>query len=232
MTCSRGKASPDATTKLRLFADSGSYCQNPGCLESLFKTIGDKQIYIAEMAHVFSASDQGPRANQRLSEEARGSYENLILLCPTCHTIVDKAEEKYPDTIILKWKYSHREKIAELFRFTESPSRYLARETILPKLNENRAIFLRYGPETEEKFNPESGIPTIWCRKIRDIILPNNRYILRMLDANRKHLKDQEFETLEAFRQHVDDFEAYHLAVSDEHGSQFPIGMNQILGEY
>jgi hypothetical protein len=231
MTCSRGKASPDKTTQLRLFADSGGYCQNPKCLESLFKTIGDKQIHIAEMAHVFSASDKGPRANQRLSEEERGAYENLILLCPTCHTIIDKAEEEYPDTIVLDWKRSHCEKIAELFRFIESPSRYLARETILPKLKENRVIFLRYGPETEGKFNPESGIPTIWCRKIRDMILPNNRYILRMLDANRKYLKDQELEILEAFRQHVDDFEAYHLGISDEHGSQFPAGMDQILGE-
>jgi hypothetical protein len=231
MICSRGKASPDKTTQLKLFADSGGYCQNPRCLESLFKTIGDKQIHIAEMAHVFSASDKGPRADQSLSKEERGAYENLILLCPTCHTIIDKAEEEYPDTIVLSWKCSHCEKIAKIFRFTESPSRYLAREIILPKLKENRAIFLRYGPETEEKFNPESGIPTIWCRKIRDIVLPNNRYILRMLDANRKHLKDQELEILEAFRQHVDDFESYHLAVSDEHGSQFSIEIAQILGE-
>jgi hypothetical protein len=231
MTCSRGKASPDTNTKLRLFADSGGYCQNPKCLASLFKEIGDKQIHIAEMAHVFSASNVGPRANKKLSEAERGAYENLILLCPTCHTIIDKAEEEYPDSILREWKRSHREKIVERFVVAESPSRSLARSAILPKLNENRTIFLKYGPETDEKFNPESGLPIIWRRKIQSTILPNNRYILHVLDANQKYLKEQEIETLEAFRQHVDDFEAYHLGISDEHGVQFPAEMNQILGD-
>ena len=230
MTCSRGKTSPNTNTKLRLFADSGGYCQNPGCLEWLFREIGDKQIHIAEMAHVFSASDTGPCANQRLSEEERGDYKNLILLCPTCHTIVDKAEEEYSETTVLAWKLSHRAKIAERFVSAEYSSRSLAREAILLKLNENRAIFLKYGPETDERFNPESGIPTIWRRKIRSKILPNNRHVLRTLDANRKHLKDKELQMLEDFRQHVDDFEAYHLDISNEHGSQFPPGMDQILG--
>lgn len=231
MTCSRGKASPDMTTKLRLFADSGGYCQNPKCLASLFKEIGDKQIHIAEMAHVFSASNVGPRADERLSEEERGAYGNLILLCPTCHTIIDKAEEEYPDSTILEWKCSHREKIAERFVVVEYPSRSLVRSAILPKLKENRVIFLQYGPETDERFNPESSLPAVWRRKIQNTTLPNNRYILHVLDANRKYLKDQELETLEAFRQHVDDFEAYHLGISNEHGSRFPTEMDQILGD-
>ncbi|WP_144052359.1 hypothetical protein [Anabaena sp. PCC 7108] len=232
MTCSRGKASPDTNTKLRLFSDSGGYCQNPQCLVPLFKEIGDKQIHIAEMAHVFSASNVGPRANKKLSEEERGAYENLILLCPTCHTIIDKAEEEYPDSILQEWKCSHREKIAERFAVTEYPSRSSVRLAILPKLKENRMIFLRYGPETDERFNPESGFPVIWLRKIRSTILPNNRHILHLLDANQKYLNEQELETLEVFRQHADDFEAYHLGISDEHGSQFPAEMNQILGDF
>jgi hypothetical protein len=231
MACSRGNAAPDATTKLRLFADSGGYCQNPSCLELLFKDIRDTHIHIAEMAHVFSASNDGPRANKRLSQKQRGAYENLILLCPNCHTTIDKAEEEYPYITILEWKQSHRKKIAELFRFFEYPSRREAREAILPKLEENRKIFLDYGPETDEKFNPESTMPKLWQRKIFSTLLPNNRKVLGIIDANRKYLKAQELLVLEAFRQHVDDFEAYHLGVSDEHGFQFPSGMDQMLGE-
>jgi hypothetical protein len=231
MACSRGKASPDTTTKLRLFADSGGYCQNPNCLTSLFREIGDRQIHIAEMAHVFSASNIGPRANERLSEEERGAYENLILLCPNCHTIIDKAEEEYSDSTILEWKCAHRKKIAEQFSVIEYPSRNSVRSVIQPKLQENRAIFLRYGPETDERFNPESSLPGMWRRKIQNTILPNNRYLLHVLDANRKHLKDKELETLEDFRQHVDDFEAYHLGICDEHGSRFPMEIDQILGD-
>lgn len=232
MTCSRGKASPDTNTKHRLFADSGGYCQNPKCLAGIFKEIGEKRIHIAEIAHVFSASDEGPRSNEKISEEERGAYENLIILCPTCHTIIDKAEEEYPDVILKEWKYSHRQKIAERFAVAEYSSRSSVRSAILPKLNENRTIFLKYGPETDERFNPESSLPVIWLRKIQSKILPNNRNILHLLDANQKYLNEQELETLEVFRQHVDDFEAYHLGISDEHGSQFPAEMNQILGDF
>ena len=60
------------------------------------------------MAHVFAAADDGPRANAELTEAERGRYDNLILLCPTCHTIIDKASDEYPDATILRWKTTTR----------------------------------------------------------------------------------------------------------------------------
>jgi len=81
MVCSRGEATPNAHTKLRLFADSAGYCQNPACNRPLFIDAGDKNIHIAEMAHVFAAADDGPRANPILTNAERGRFENLILLC-------------------------------------------------------------------------------------------------------------------------------------------------------
>jgi hypothetical protein len=81
--------------------------------------MGESNIHVAEMAHVFSASDEGPRADIRLSEAERGAYENLILLCPTCHAKIDKAEREFPDSLILKWKQQHKNKIQELFGVVE-----------------------------------------------------------------------------------------------------------------
>ena len=60
MGCSRGAATPDAHTQRRLFAASAGYCQNPNCANALFVDAAGKSIHIAEMAHVFSASDGGP----------------------------------------------------------------------------------------------------------------------------------------------------------------------------
>jgi len=107
MACSRGEAAPDSHTKLRLFADAAGHCQNPACNQPLFIDAGRKNIHIAEMAHVFAAADDGPRANAELTQAERGRYSNLILLCPTCHTIIDKAPGEYPDTVILMWKQQH-----------------------------------------------------------------------------------------------------------------------------
>src|ERR1700687_1051764 len=101
MACSRGAASPNAHTERRLFAASSGYCQNPDCSRELFIDYPQKPIHVAEMAHVFAARDDGPRANRELSKEERGAFENLILLCSLCHTIIDKAPEVYSDRIVL-----------------------------------------------------------------------------------------------------------------------------------
>lgn len=230
MNCPRGKASPDAHTKKRLFAGSGGYCQNPGCLEPLFRDVGSRNIHIAEMAHVFSASDHGPRADNELTPAARGDYCNLILLCSNCHTTVDKAEKEFPDALMLEWKESHTEKIRCLFEVASYATRDEARSEIAPLLAENRTIFETYGPTGEERFNPESELPLKWLGKIRTRILPNNRKLLATLDANKDLMNEKERAILEVYRQHVDDFELKHIGESESSGVRFPDGMESMLG--
>ncbi|MFI5352640.1 MAG: hypothetical protein ACHQZS_06710 [Candidatus Binatales bacterium] len=191
-----------------------------------------RNLHIAEMAHVFAARNKGPRANVELTEEERGAYENLILLCPTCHTIVDKAPEDFPDDVLAEWKRSHAERVAAAFGAVEYGSRQAARQAIEPALAENRVIFDEYGPENEYKFDPESELAKVWQRKVRSRILPNNRKVLAILDANRRHLRGDEPSTLEEFRQHVDDLEAKHLGEgATAVGRRFPHGMRAILTE-
>lgn len=231
MTCDRGKATPDEPTKLRLFADSAGRCQKPDCLTALFFS-GTVNFHIAEMAHICAASDSGPRSNPELTEEERGAHENLILLCPTCHTKIDKAPANYPDEMILEWKAAHNERIAKAFGALEYKNREDARSAIEPFLAENRTIFDTYGPHREENQNPESELAGIWQRKVLEKILPNNRAILMILDANRLLLMEPEISTLESFRQHVDDLEARHLNdVATGHATRFPAEMSKILKE-
>ncbi len=77
--CPRGAASPDAHTQRRLFASSAGYCQNPACANELFVDIEGQSFHIAEMAHVFAASDRGPRSRPELTEYERGAFENLVV---------------------------------------------------------------------------------------------------------------------------------------------------------
>ncbi len=51
---------------------------------------------IGVQAHIVAESLEGPRGKSILSMEDRNSYHNLILLCPTHHTIVDTDVEGYP----------------------------------------------------------------------------------------------------------------------------------------
>ncbi|NLR82285.1 hypothetical protein [Chitinophaga eiseniae] len=226
MTCKRGKANPDSHTKLRLFADSAGYCQNPDCNTNLFLAVGETEFHIAEMAHIISAGDDGPRSNQKVSKELKGDFTNLILLCPTCHTKIDKAELEFPKNLILTWKLNHSQKLNSLFNIKQCNSRSEVRQLILPMLNENRTIFEIYGPLTDERFNPESEMPKVWKSKIHQIILPNNRKLLAIFDKNYNLLQSSEAKVVELFRQHVLDFEARHINNQEINGLQFPNQLN------
>lgn len=227
---SRGEANPNRHTWLRLFADSGGYCQRPECANRLFVDTGTTNIHIAEMAHIIAASQTGPRANATVTRAAKGSYDNLILLCANCHTIIDKAPADFPDSIIREWKRRHIERINSLFGTVEFPDRGSARKAIKPVLTENRAVFDRYGPDNDYRHDPESELAKVWQRKMRAIILPNNRKVLTILDANRCHLNEFEANTPEAFRQHIDDLEAKHIGDgSGDVASRFPAAMSDIL---
>ncbi|KUJ58318.1 hypothetical protein [Chryseobacterium aquaticum] len=221
MACSRGKANPNNFTKIKLFANSGGYCQNPECNEPLFKTFSSKEIHIAEIAHIISVNE-GARKNSVMKSVDKGNYNNLILLCPTCHTVIDKNEEDFPESLILQWKVNHEENLAKVFSVKKFDNREAVKQIIDPLFLENKTIFDVYGPETEERFNPESEMPELWLNKIRTIIIPNNRKILNIIEANYHLLNDNEKEKFQNFKQHINDFEAKHIFNSTTTGIRFP----------
>lgn len=229
MACSKGDALPDSQTQRRLFAASAGYCQNPSCFDELFINTSVKSIHIAEMAHVFAAKDGGPRAIPGLSKIERGDFANLIVLCANCHTKVDKAPNAFPDNLMLRWKREHANKLQGLFGAVQFGDRAEARRFVKPLLSENIAIFNHYGPHIDAASNPESGAAETWNRKMLTRILPNNRRILAILDANIKLLCEAEGATLEKFRQHIDDLEAFHIEKIREDASRFPVDLAKIL---
>jgi hypothetical protein len=227
--CSRGKANPSAETRIRLFADSAGYCQNPACTRQLFvQTAEGDAVHFAEMAHIFAASDDGPRANADLCEEERGAYENLILLCANCHTVIDKAPDDYPDSLIRQWKRDRADHLAALFGAAHLPSRTEVRQAIEPLMTANEVALDTYGPSTDAQFDPESDAPEIWRRKMLGVIIPNNKRIAAFLDKNRDHMVAEEPKTLEEFRQHIDDLIARHLE-GVPGGRGYPRAMNQMM---
>ncbi|WP_172591445.1 hypothetical protein [Shewanella xiamenensis] len=229
MANARGKASPNAHTQRRLFASSAGYCQNPSCSKKLFDEANGKKFLIAELAHVFAAQDDGPRANVKLSEEERGAFENLIVLCANCHTMVDKAPDAFPDSMMRRWKRDHEQKLLNLFGIQKFKDRQTARNSVYKLLIENRTVFEMYGPHIEQANNPESGAAEQWKRKVLTIIIPNSRKILSIVDTNNHLLSDDEEVTKEIFRQHIDDLEAFHIEEVRQDSSRFPLKMANIF---
>lgn len=230
MGCTRGKASPDTNTQRQLFASSGGYCQNPSCNQALFVEAGTQNVSVAEMAHIFAAQDDGPRANPELSKEERGQFSNLILLCANCHSIIDKAPEAFPDRVVIRWKSDHEARIAAAFGAVRYETRADARKALAALSCRTNAIHRRIGPDMEYKWNPEADEAVEWQHHIRETIIPTNRSILALLDRNRDFLMASEMETVELFRQHVEGVEQRHIFHSPlPSAPRYPEGMREIF---
>lgn len=97
-----------------LWAKAGGICSFPNCNQELICDISDNVI--GEICHVIAKSKDGPRGNFSDDNFNRDSYENLLLLCPTHHAIVDSDEKLYTVETLHEIKESHENQVKEKMR--------------------------------------------------------------------------------------------------------------------
>jgi hypothetical protein len=88
-----------------LWARSGNRCAYPKCRTEMAPD-GTKTT-LGEIAHIVAKSNDGPRGNDPLPLEQRDDYDNLILLCPTHHKIVDDNYLDWPVESLKRMKSDH-----------------------------------------------------------------------------------------------------------------------------
>ncbi|MDF9828090.1 hypothetical protein M2447_002203 [Ereboglobus sp. PH5-10] len=91
------------TTVKRLFAKSGNKCAMPDCHSKLVR---DDSLLV-EICHIQAKRKTGPRFSPTLSVKERDEFPNLLLLCPTCHTLVDKNPQRYTVPLLQRIKEMH-----------------------------------------------------------------------------------------------------------------------------
>ena len=64
-------------------------------------------IVTGHICHICAVSKAGPRGKSEFTEEYLNSPENLILLCPNHHALVDGQPETYPAEMLKEWKEAH-----------------------------------------------------------------------------------------------------------------------------
>ncbi|MBO1058579.1 MAG: HNH endonuclease [Dolichospermum sp. JUN01] len=81
-----------------LWGRSASRCAFPGCRIPLTQDseATSSNVTIGEQAHIVAKEPGGPRGNSPLTSDERDSYANLVLLCPTHHTFIDRTPEDFP----------------------------------------------------------------------------------------------------------------------------------------
>src|SRR5215469_1096205 len=98
-----------STDMKRLLLESGGICAFRGCRRSL---VGPDSPFehgavLAEVAHIVAESREGPRGREPLNEAARSHHENLIVLCPEHHKIIDSQPNTYSIQVLMQMKLDH-----------------------------------------------------------------------------------------------------------------------------
>jgi hypothetical protein len=92
-----------------LWGRSGNRC----AVCKLEMTLDGSRETLGEMAHIVARSSDGPRGSFKLPSEQRDSYDNLILLCPTHHSEVDKDVANWPSERLNEIKAAHERWVSE-----------------------------------------------------------------------------------------------------------------------
>lgn len=204
----REKISEDV--KRRLYAESMGRCMNPNCQQELFGSNGD----IIEKAHIIP-----------YCETADNSFENLVILCPNCHTDFDKNASFSPEEV-KSWKRIRKEELDRLFSKRYATFDDLKREAA-PLLLENKTIYENYylGDKKE-----------LWS-KFEVKVLANNKKLKKLFEKNLdlfqnrfNSLYKNNLDYIYSFMMHVDEFEATRLDKSKHRKVLFSAEINSMFG--
>lgn len=102
-------------TRVLLAANSAGRCQFRGCNQYLFEhPITLEGGNFSEHAHIMAFSEKGPRSSDGPRPSDVHGIENLMLLCRSCHKLVDDNPGTYPREVLEKYKREHENRVRYL----------------------------------------------------------------------------------------------------------------------
>lgn len=214
----------------KLWGLAAGRCSHPDCdidCVQFFDTT-DPTI-IGEMAHVIARSENGPRGR---TGGGNNTYANLILLCPTHHTIIDKAPSgHFPETLLFDWKARHEQRVRESLQPQVIADKAAMLREIGYLLAENYQVWKTFGPESDIAVrNPISSSAEIWTLRKLNRIVPNNRKIINIVMGNRDFLTAKEYSACCLFIEHAEGFEA-NCYVRREGVPRFPHAFQELINQ-
>ncbi|MFT3792328.1 MAG: SAVED domain-containing protein [Rudaea sp.] len=102
-----------------LWARAGGACALCGTdLAQDVRTL--KRVAWGELAHIIGARPDAARGDVVASPELAKDPDNIVLLCPSCHTKVDKDETAYSVELLRRAKQWHEERVRAAARYPAS----------------------------------------------------------------------------------------------------------------
>lgn len=103
------------TTALLLYVRAAGRCEFAGCNKYLLEhhlTLAPGNY--GQQAHIIAFSRRGPRANIKLPAAYINRIDNLMLLCPECHKLIDGNPGLHPVARLKREKAAHEDRIHHL----------------------------------------------------------------------------------------------------------------------
>lgn len=217
-----------------LWGESGNLCAFPECNIEITALSGNKGYTLGEMAHIKGDKAGSCRYDSNQTDAERNGHKNLVLLCPTHHTIIDKPENLsiYTVDFLIKMKEEHLANVKAKLRADEISDLNELKAKIIPYLTDNYSNWAEYGPLSQKaRRNPHNvDLHKIWLHIRLEKILPNNRIILELLKTNRSLFDNIDQQTISDFITHVESYENW--VVSDntyETVKPFPQAFNKLI---
>jgi hypothetical protein len=214
----------------KLWGLSAGRCSHPGCDEPCIRFLTADPTVIGEMAHVIASSPAGPRG---VPDGGDNTYENLILLCPTHHTEVDKAPPgTFPPATLLGWKRQHESEVETAFSVSMFSTRRELALHVKRILTENQTTWRMYGPESEAaRANPLSNLHLVWSFRKLDTLVPNNRRIIEIVKKNSQLFDQHGYSAACSFVEHAEVFEQ-SCYKRIENAPRFPKEFEEVIDAY
>ena len=194
--------------KRRLYAESMGRCMNPDCKKELFSELGD----IIEKAHI-----------RPYCATADNSFENLIVLCPNCHTHFDK-NFAFKEDEVKQWKQIRANELNSFFS-TKYYSFNDLKEVVRPLLLENKMIYENYYlKENKDLWNKFENRILVNNRKLKEILSNNLDLIQSHPDKSYSNLH-----LIHLFLTYINEFECTRLDEEKERQVLFPEEINSLF---
>ncbi|MHB8087678.1 MAG: phosphorylase family protein, partial [Anaerolineaceae bacterium] len=74
----------------------------------------DSGAMLGEMCHINAASSGGPRYDPAKVDSGQSESDNLIILCPTHHSLVDQDQTTYTAEVLRQMKVQHETRVAAI----------------------------------------------------------------------------------------------------------------------
>lgn len=105
------KTNISESDKRLLWLRAAGRCEFEGCNKILYEgNITNEYGNFGELCHIIGDSPNGPRGGERSKELAK-DIDNIVLMCPTCHKMIDSDPKKYTTEIVKGMKKRHEDRI-------------------------------------------------------------------------------------------------------------------------